>query len=123
MSALPEVFRRLEAEATTLEAFGAAGHAQAARETIRLLRREITAWWNEPMHAKEAARWGGYSEGQLRRLIHQQTIPVAPNGAIRRRDVPVQPGHSLPLELETAPVATIDFVTNLVERRELGRVG
>ena len=120
---LPALFAGIEGEAAHLEAFGALEAARATKETLRLVQLQLTAWWNEPLSVIEASRWGGYSEGQLRRLIRECKIPVAPNGAIRRRDVPVQPGHRLPLGLEPAPVAAGDFVTNLVERRELGRAG
>ena len=118
-----DLFASLKCEAERLEAFGAVGEAQASRETLRLVQMELTAWWNQPLPVSDASRWGGYSEAHLRRLIREQKIPVAPNGAIRRRDVPIQPGHRLPLALEPAPVATGDFVTNLLERRELGRTG
>lgn len=123
MTALPDLFRWLEAEAKHLEAFGAVGPAQATRETLRLVHQQLTVWWNEPLRMADAAEWGGYSEAQLRRLIRENKIAVAPNGGIRRRDVPVQPGHSLPLGLEPAPVATGDVIANLVERRQIGRAG
>jgi hypothetical protein len=120
---LPDLFSGLEAEAVHLEAFGALGPARATRETLRLIREQLTVWWNEPLSMADAAEWGGYSEGQLRRLIRECKVAVAPNGGIRRRDVPVQPGHRLPLGLEPAPVATGDVIANLVERRQIGRAG
>lgn len=123
MTGFPDLFCVLEAEAQHLEAFGAFGSAQAARETIRLMRERLTKWWNEPLRMADAAAWGGYSEGALRRLIRERKIAVAPTGGIRRRDVPVQPGHRMPLGIEPADVANGDFMTNLVERRHLGRAG
>ncbi len=49
-----------------------------------------------------AAR-GGYSESQLRRLMSDGTLQATPDRKIRRRYVPVKPGHVLPLGLD--PVA------------------
>ncbi|MBA3555624.1 MAG: hypothetical protein H0W29_12810 [Gemmatimonadales bacterium] len=110
-----------DSEAETLEAFGASGQAQAARETARRALEVLTAWWNEPLAIDHAASWGGYSPSQLRRLIREGKIPEAPIGGIRRRDVPVHPGHKLPLGLEPATVADRDFVSQVVQHRHIGR--
>jgi hypothetical protein len=115
-------FASLEASATELEAFGSLGAARALREGIRRARAEIEAWWNAPLTLAEAVVWGGYSEGQLRRLIREGKVSQAPTGGIRRRDVPVHPGHRLPLQLEPAPVADQGFVAQVVQHRHLGRV-
>ena len=115
-------FSALADLAGKLEAFGAAPQATAVREAIRRIRADWETWWNETLSIAEATVWGGYSQSQLRRLVRQNKIPVAPDGHIRRRHVPIQPGHELPLGLAPEPVAGADFVTNLVERRRFGSV-
>ena len=79
-------------------------------------------WWNEPLAIPDAAAWGGYSESQLRRLVADVTIPVAPDGHIRRRHVPVRPGPNLPLGVDPAPAGAADWAANVVKRRQLPRV-
>lgn len=76
-------------------------------------------WWATPLTLAEATAWGGYSEGQLRRLIREGKISQAPDGGIRRVHVPVHPGHRLPLGLEPATVAARDFVAQVVQHRQL----
>ena len=94
----------LEALAAEMEAFGCQ-EAPAVRETLRRATEALIAWWNAPLSMAEVGAWGGYSESQLRRLIREGKIPLAPDGGIRRLHVPVHPGHRLPLGLEPAPVA------------------
>lgn len=113
------VFSALEVAAAELEAFGCREAAGALREAIRRARMELEAWWNTPLSLADAGAWGGYSEGQLRRLIREAKISQAPDGGIRRRDVPVHPGHRLPLDLEPAPVAARGFVAQVVQHRQL----
>ncbi len=121
--AFPALFSELDRQAAELETFGAAEASKAVRESVRRMRILLTAWWNEPLSLSDAASWGGYSIGQLRRLTKAGEVALAPNGRLRRRDVPVRPGHRLPLALEPAPVAAADWVADLVRRRELGRTG
>jgi hypothetical protein len=113
------LFAALEASAAELEAFGAPDAAQGLREAIRRARAELEAWWNTPLSLADAGEWGGYSEGQLRRLIREGKITQAPDGGIRRLDVPVRPGHRLPLGLEPAAVAERGFVSQVVRHRQL----
>jgi hypothetical protein len=113
------LFAALEALAAELEAFGALEGAHALREALQRARSELEAWWNAPLTLADATVWGGYSDGQLRRLIRDGKITQAPDGGIRRRDVPVHPGHRLPLALEPAPVAARDFVAQVVQHRQL----
>jgi hypothetical protein len=113
------LFVALEASAVELESFGSLEAAHVLQEAIRRARAELEAWWNIPLTLADAGAWGGYSEGQLRRLIRDGKIPQAPDGGIRRRDVPVHPGHRLPLGLEPATVAGSDFVSQVVRHRQL----
>jgi hypothetical protein len=106
----------LTATAAELEAFAPAT-AQAIRETLRRAEVAWSTWWNEPLSVADAARWGGYSESQLRRLIRERKLLLAPGGGIRRRHVPVHPGHELPLGVEPGAVAPTDFVEDIVSRR------
>ncbi len=122
LDGLRALLTALDSEAQTLEAFGALEQAQAARETARRAIDALTAWWNAPLSISQAAGWGGYSPSQLRRLIREGKISEAPGGGIRRRDVPVHPGHKLPLGLEPAPtVARNDFASQVVQHRQIGR--
>jgi hypothetical protein len=114
-------FEALLATATDLDAFGGAG--AAVREAVRRMQVELAAWWDEPLDMQAAAKWGGYSPSRLRGLVHEGTIPVAPGGGIRRRHVPVRPGHVLPVPSPVegaipAPVVPSDFVTDLREHRQ-----
>jgi hypothetical protein len=113
----------LERLAAEFEAFGAGETAAALRESARRAGEGMAVWWNTPLSIAEAAAWGGYSESQLRKLVSETTIAVAPDGRVRRRDVPVRPGHVLPLGLEPAPSGRADWVGAVVERRQLKRVG
>lgn len=118
------IFDPLLATARDLDAFGGAG--VAVREAVRRMAAELSAWWDEPLDMQAAATWGGYSPSRLRGLVHEGTIPVAPGGGIRRRHVPVRPGHALPVpqlvEGETPePVVPSDFVTDLREHRQRQR--
>lgn len=118
------MFDDLRRTAADLESFGGAG--TAILETVRRAALEFAAWWDEPLDMKAASEWGGYSASRLRGLVHDGTVPVAPGGGIRRRHVPVRPGHVLPIpQLEgaglPAPVVPHDFVADLREHRQRRR--
>ncbi len=104
-----------------LEAFGQVELAQSMRETVRRVEDAWAAWWNEPLTIPEAARWGGYSESQLRRHVHDHKLPLAPGGGIRRRHVPVQPGNELPLGLEPDAGGPREFLDTVMSRRATRR--
>lgn len=112
----------LTATAAEFEAFAPAT-ALTIRETLRRVEAALSAWWNEPLSVAEAARWGGYSESQLRRLVRERKLLLAPGGGIRRRHVPVHPGHEIPLGVEPGAVAAGDFLENIVNRRARARQG
>jgi hypothetical protein len=57
----------------------------------------------------------------LRRLVHDHKLPGAPGGGIRRRHVPVQPGHQLPLGLEPDADGTTEFLDKVISRRATRR--
>lgn len=101
-----------------LVAFGAREAAQVFEATLDRARDALTIWWNEPLSIKDAEAWGGYSASQLRRLIAEGTVPVAPDGRLRRKDVPVRPGHKLPLGLEPEPEVKGDWTDELNARRQ-----
>lgn len=113
------LFTALEASAAELEAFGSLEAAHALKEAIKRARAEVDAWWNAPLTFAEAEAWGGYNVGSLRRLIREGKVPQAPDGGIRRRDVPVHPGHRLPLGVEPTPVASEGFVGQVLQHRHL----
>jgi hypothetical protein len=92
----------LDSFAQEVEAFSPET-ARSIRETARRASEAFAAWWNQPLAVAEASAWGGYSESQLRRLIKEGVVPSTEDGGIRRRDVPTQPGHRLPLEIEPTP--------------------
>jgi hypothetical protein len=97
------------------------GVATIARAILDEARTAWETWWNDPLTLDEARAWGGASTSQLRRDIRRGLVPATPDGRIRRRDVPVRPGHRLPLTGEPAPTGAGDWVAQLVERRQLGR--
>lgn len=103
-----------------LAAFGARDAADVVKATLDRVDEALTAWWNHPLTLRAAEAWGGYSLSQLRRLIADGTVPVAPDGRIRRRDVPIRPGHPLPIGIEPAPSARPDWTESLRERRQHG---
>lgn len=114
-------FEYITEVASTLESFGVADHARVIRGTLAQVELAFDQWWNEPLAIPDAAAWGGYSESQLRRLMADVTIPVAPDGHIRRRHVPVRPGHNIPLGVDPAPAGAADWAANVIRRRQLPR--
>jgi hypothetical protein len=95
--------------------------AAIARAVLEEARAAWEAWWNTLLKLEEARIWGGYSTSQLRRDIQAGRVLATPDGRIRRRDVPVKPGHRLPLDHEPAPTGTGDWTQQLIERRQLRR--
>ena len=91
-----KLFDDLESFAAELTEFGQDDLACAVRETIRRARQELQRFWDEPLTVSEAAAWGDYSESQLRRLVKDATVAITSDGRIRRRHVPVKPGHDAP---------------------------
>lgn len=111
------MFRKLEEAAAQLERFGWPDQARVTRETVRQATAALEDWWNQPLTIAEAQAWGGYSASQLRRLIQQGTILVAPDGGIRRRHVPIHPGHALPLGLSPDVAGRPDIVNQIHSSR------
>jgi hypothetical protein len=122
MTALPQYLSDILALAAEFEQFGARDQAAAVRATIDLVCQRLSDWWNESMSYEAAAIHGGYSTSQLRRLVAAGTIHTAPDGGIRRVDVPVRPGHRPPMGLEPAEVGESDWTAKLVQRRQMGRL-
>ena len=56
-------------------------------------------FWDMPLDLAASVAWSGYTTGHLRRMISDGTIVPTNNDCIRRRDLPVKPGHQPPLEL------------------------
>ena len=116
-------FEYITEAASTLESFGFADQARVVACVVAQVESALAEWWNEPLAIPEAAAWGGYSESHLRRMVADVTIPVAADGHIRRRNVPVRPGHTLPLDVDPAPVGAADWAANVAKRRQLPRAG
>ena len=112
------LFSDLESQADELAAFGQEPTATAVRETIRRACEARRAYWNAPLVVHEAAEWGGYSVSQLRRLVADGTIPVAPDGDIRRRHVPVKPGYVIPLGLDPMEAGETSWRERIRQQRE-----
>ena len=110
----------LQAETERLASFGFSEQAQVAMTVLTRAREALRDWWDAPLTVADAAAFGGYSPSQLRRLLRDRTIPEAPNGGVRRRDIPIHPGHRIPLGLEPVAVAESDWTANLVQHRALG---
>ncbi len=113
-----KMFVGLESFADELAAFGQEDVARAVRETIRRVREEEREFWNAPLTVPEAAEWGGYSESQLRRLAKECSIPLASEGNIRRRHVPVKPGHVIPLGLDPVESSEASWRERMQQQRE-----
>lgn len=111
----------IDAEAARLARFGAGDLARVVEATAAQARAALERWWNEPLTVAQAERYGGYSGAQLRLLLREGTIPRAPGGGMRRRHVPVKPGHQLPIGLAPAPVADPDWTEDLRQNRRIGR--
>lgn len=94
------------------------GVAAVAHSILADVRAALEAWWNAPLTIEQAHVWGGYSTSQLRRDVQAGRIPTVPDGRLRRRDVPVRPGHRLPLDVEPAPTGGADWTAQLIERRQ-----
>ncbi|MGH7529908.1 MAG: hypothetical protein ACREMN_05950 [Gemmatimonadales bacterium] len=96
--------------------------AAVARAIVAEARAAWETWWNAPLTFDEARAWGGYSASQLRRDVQAGRVPATPDGRVRRRDVPVKPGHRLPLDAEPAPTGAGDWTAQLIERRQHRRI-
>ena len=114
---LSELRAKYERVAAELEGFGGIGVGHAVRETAQRYTDDLVAWWNEPLSIAEAVAWGGYSESQLRRLLKEHKIPRSIDGGIRRRHVPIQPGHEPPLGLEPAQPGVASIADGIAKRR------
>jgi hypothetical protein len=95
VSTLPEVWR---AKAAELERYSPAA-AIAFRDAAQELEAALHST-EDGVTLTEASRVGGYSVDHLARLVREQRLTNlgrkhAPR--IRRADVPVKPGHRLPL--------------------------
>ena len=112
------LFADLESHADELAAFGQEPTATAVRETIRRACEARRAYWNAPLTIHEAAEWGGYSESQLRRLAKECSVPLASEGNIRRRHVPVKPGHVIPLGLDPVESSEASWRERMRQQRE-----
>ncbi len=112
------LFADLELHADELSAFGQEPTATAVRETIRRACEARRAYWNAPLAVPEAAEWGGYSASQLRRLVSDNIVAVAPDGKIRRRHVPVKPGHVIPLGLDPMESSETNWRERIRQQRE-----
>ncbi len=113
-----KMFVGLESFAGELAAFGREDIACVIRETIRRVREEEREFWNTPLTVREAAEWGGYSESQLRRLAKEYSVPLASEGNIRRRHVPVKPGHVIPLSLDPVESSEASWRERMRQQRE-----
>ncbi len=112
------IFEALESVADEFAAFGQADVANAVRETVRRAEDCRREFWNMSLTVAEAAVWGGYDESTLRRHVAKGVVPLAPDGRIRRRHVPVKPGHILPLGLEPTESAEQSWADRVRAERE-----
>ena len=108
----------IETHADELAAFGQEPTATAVRETIRRACEVRRAYWNAPLTIHEAVEWGGYSVSQLRRLVSDNIVAVGPDGKIRRRHVPVKPGHVIPLGLDPTESSETNWRERIRQQRE-----
>ncbi len=113
-----KMFVGLESFADELVAFGQDDIASAVRETIRRAREELQECWDESVTVSDAAAWGGYSESQLRRLMSDGTVQATPDRKIRRRHVPVKPGHVRPLGLDPVESSDTSWRERVRQQRE-----
>ncbi len=113
-----KLFAGNESFADELSAFGQEDIACAVRETIRRAREELQEFWDESVTVSDAAAWGGYSESQLRRLMSDGTVQATPDKKIRRRHVPVKPGHVMPLGLDPVESSDTSWRERVRQQRE-----
>ena len=111
------IFGQIKADAARLAEYGQVEAAQAVTRAAEKAEATFQDFWNQPLSVNEAAEWGGYSESRLRDLLKGKEIPTAPDGGIRRRHVPIRPGHALPLDLEPQADGSMDQIRQLVNRR------
>ena len=114
---ISELQAKFEGVATDLESFGGDDLARAVRETARRCSDYVVEYWNESLSIPEAAAWGGYSKSQLQRLLKEQKIQRSTDGGIRRRHVPIQPGHEPPLGIEPALVGVASIADGIAKQR------
>ncbi len=112
------MFERLEDWVSQLDSMGHTEDVIRAKKMLELAVTDHREFWNEPLTYLEAQAWGGYSVSQLRRQGNEGTVPVTPEGRIRRRHVPVKPGHVLPLGLDSTETGEQNWADRIRERRE-----
>ena len=84
---LPTTWR---AKAELLREHGADGHAKAIERCANELDERDAKRDAEPLTLTQAVQWSGFSEKQIRRLIHQGDLEDVGNGQVRvrRGDLP-----------------------------------
>lgn len=83
-------------EAERLRQYGAEPQAQTLEAAADDLEERVAAIETETLTPGEAAEESGYSADHIRRLVRGGTIPDAGDDEgvrVRRRDVPLKPGH------------------------------
>ena len=108
---------RLEEWIAQCEAMGQTDLAAQYRKALQLVEADRREYWNTPLTYAEAHEWGGYDESSLRRLVREGKIPPT-SGGVRRRHVPVRPGHVMPLGLEPNEDEEQNWMTSISEQRE-----
>ena len=97
MTALDRLMTRWEAQATTLETYGATTVAQAIRQCRADLAEARAEDGDALLSLNEAARLSGYAPDSLGRMIRDGRLPNhgrknAPR--VRLADLPLRPGYS-----------------------------
>lgn len=83
-------------EAERLRQYGADAQATAVESCAVELEERVAAIQQQTLTPEEAAEESGYSADHIRRLVREGKVPNAGDDSaakIRRRDLPLKPGH------------------------------
>ena len=93
------IFRTLEQDAERVARYDERLAAQMCA-CVERAEADRRAFWDAPLDLAASVIWSGYTTGHLRRMISDGTIVPTNNDRIRRRDLPVKPGHRFVLAME-----------------------
>ena len=96
-------------------------HQDSPAELVKYVMGEydlaLQEFFDEPLTITKAREWGGYTCSQLNKLVKDGGIRTDSKRRIRRRNVPVRPGHEYPLDLQPTEDTPLDFTARLTENR------
>lgn len=104
-----ETIAAWRADADALERQGHPHRAEALRRRADEAESALRNWWKAPLTMEQAAKWTGYSEGHLRRLVKEGALPNVGEGhriLVRRCDLPRKAGQGVVDQRDPVPLVS-----------------